>query len=123
MSSFSNYKCKRCKGYAAKSKFGWKRYFEERQTRFIQTNNLCNIIFKLRNDPVYEKGVSKHLQDQITDMFKDAKKSIECNICLEAIEFKNLKSGRCGHHYCTLCINEWLKKSNECPTCKKQGQF
>jgi len=119
----SKNKCTKCIGYAAKSKYGWKRYFEERQSKFHEINGLLDVIAKLQADPAYASGIGKHLQTQISDTFKAAKKSIECNICLEAIEFKHLKSGKCGHHYCIECINHWLTLSNECPTCKKPNQF
>jgi hypothetical protein len=25
----------------------------------------------------------------------------------------------CGHVFCNACIDDWLKKKNQCPTCKK----
>ena len=41
-----------------------------------------------------------------------------CYICLENIN--NPLFFICGHSFCKICINEWLKRSNTCPTCRRE---
>ena len=44
--------------------------------------------------------------------------SSTCYICLENIN--NPLFFICGHSFCKICINEWLKRSNTCPTCRRE---
>lgn len=39
-----------------------------------------------------------------------------CTICRNNIKSK--RSLKCGHIFCKICINKWLKKSNNCPNCR-----
>jgi hypothetical protein len=41
-----------------------------------------------------------------------------CTICLENWD-KPIVLKVCGHVFCNACIDDWLKKKNQCPTCKK----
>jgi len=42
-----------------------------------------------------------------------------CLICRELLSVSGSKTSLpCGHTYCTSCIDEWLKKSRTCPTCR-----
>ena len=41
-----------------------------------------------------------------------------CHICME--DFKQgsrFKALKCGHSYCSQCIDEWLKREKRCPVC------
>merc|ERR1719440_1917110 len=57
----------------------------------------------------------------------DAPEASECCICLgsccECEDVENLKPSwrrlRCGHHFHERCIFEWLKKSYQCPMCRR----
>ena len=31
-----------------------------------------------------------------------------------------ISTGKCGHSYHSECINTWLKKSSDCPICRKK---
>lgn len=42
---------------------------------------------------------------------------MECAICLSEIDIK--KTIKCGHTYCRICVDAWLKISNKCPDCKE----
>ena len=41
---------------------------------------------------------------------------LECSICLDA--FKNPTVTKCGHKFCTHCIEENLRFNSQCPICK-----
>ena len=43
--------------------------------------------------------------------------SEECTICTD--EMKNPKALRCGHRFCSHCIDKWLKEKATCPCCVK----
>ena len=45
------------------------------------------------------------------------KKQISCVICLSPIIDAYYLS--CGHYFHRKCISRWLKKSNNCPTCRE----
>lgn len=40
-----------------------------------------------------------------------------CIICTESKHV--IPIGPCGHHFCNMCTNEWLEKSQTCPMCRK----
>lgn len=42
-----------------------------------------------------------------------------CAICFEDIKRKGMINS-CKHTFCLECINEWGKKNNKCPLCKKE---
>ena len=43
----------------------------------------------------------------------------ECSICLEDIEFEDLKILSCNHKFHKECIDTWTKKNPICPYCRK----
>lgn len=72
--------------------------------------------FKI-NKEVLDIQCSK-LRDKKTLTNDSNMKSNLCNICFdEMIEPSFI---RCGHNYCYLCLMEWSKTTNKCPTCKKK---
>jgi len=48
---------------------------------------------------------------------KKIREEMMCSICSENSKDAVLE---CGHRYCTPCIEEWLKKKSQCPTCRMQ---
>ena len=45
----------------------------------------------------------------------------ECIICLcELTNARDITKTKCGHYYHNHCIQEWKKKSNTCPLCRKE---
>jgi len=43
---------------------------------------------------------------------------MECTICFHPLIQVNSTSTACAHTFCTDCLNDWLKHSNECPICR-----
>ena len=45
--------------------------------------------------------------------------NLECPICLEEIKVDNIQETRCLHIFHQNCLQNWQKKSNKCPLCRK----
>ena len=103
----------------------WKRrYMEEHHDHKIELRHLRTLYLNLK--ALYREkdaGIEDHLQQQLRDAFKANGTRVDCNICCEAIKYENLKTGKCGHHFCKDCIDKWLEQSNTCAICRKQNQF
>jgi len=56
----------------------------------------------------------------VTSFCQDESGKVEsCSICIEPFEQDVLVSALvCGHLYHSSCINEWLKKTLQCPLCR-----
>lgn len=47
---------------------------------------------------------------------------MECAICLESIENREVSAPRCGHLFCTACITKVINENGKiCPTCKSSA--
>ena len=72
--------------------------------------------------PFYHKVIIKKQETFKYDNRKCNKN--ECLICLE--DFENGKSVtilKCGHLFCTKCIENWLKDSVTCPCCRQNPNY
>ena len=55
---------------------------------------------------------------------RTANQTTDCAICLE--EFKNgtnVTKLKCGHLFCSECIEKWLSNSMTCPCCRQNPRF
>ena len=99
----------------------------EETIRNLQIVNYCDISNKQNQmlhtkhenfkDKYYHKYVLKKQETFNYDHGTNATK--DCAVCLE--DFENEKSVtklRCGHLFCTVCIEKWLAKSITCPCCR-----
>lgn len=50
----------------------------------------------------------------------DISYNLQCTICYDV--FNNPLRLHCGHTYCSDCIYNWMKKSQECPSCRVKIQ-
>lgn len=48
---------------------------------------------------------------------------LECLICLNGIDGKDLSSTPCGHWFCTACISKAVRNRAACPKCQKLVQL
>lgn len=44
--------------------------------------------------------------------------SLECNICVSSLANGEVIVTKCGHLYHEVCILQWLRQSQTCPTCR-----
>ncbi|UJR34766.1 hypothetical protein I4U23_027545 [Adineta vaga] len=44
---------------------------------------------------------------------------LKCLICYEPFD-SPVCNDQCGHTFCFDCVNEWLKNSSSCPTCRRR---
>ena len=44
-----------------------------------------------------------------------------CPICMETL--KDPCAGKCGHIFCSICMNGWLHRKQECPVCKRPTTY
>jgi E3 ubiquitin-protein ligase CHFR len=57
------------------------------------------------------KGIKRIKDDKLKD-------ELTCNICFE-IYHKPVSMIPCLHSFCGGCLSDWIKKSKECPFCRK----
>jgi hypothetical protein len=43
---------------------------------------------------------------------------IECPVCLSDIPQSRRVTTKCGHHFCSGCIYEWMSRKQICPLCR-----
>ena len=43
---------------------------------------------------------------------------IQCPVCLEDIPQSRHITTKCGHHFCSGCIYEWVSRKRICPLCR-----
>ena len=41
----------------------------------------------------------------------------ECTICFHPFKKGKTTSTKCSHIFCSICLNDWLTRSNCCPIC------
>ena len=75
---------------------------------------------------VSPEDINKFIKKNNIQMHKKSETSLfelnECMICLDEIDkikSNDLTTLYCSHYYHTKCIDEWLKKSSNCPICKR----
>lgn len=114
-----------------KGKYAWGQYFQLRNELFELQEHVYNGVGE-----VIEEGetdfnenhnpTNTHLMTFIRELYKEAKKSVECPICLDKIESDDLETTGCGHNFHKDCM-EQLKancsihpKYTHCPMCRKK---
>ena len=93
---------------------------EEAQKLFYDTlkeysssawENLDNVQFI--NDPVVGLSI------QSSDPANMALRQVECSICLEGFEIKDMIETSCNHFFCeNCCVNMLLKTKKKCALCR-----
>lgn len=56
--------------------------------------------------------------DDLNNSNAQAKRpKLECAICMEAVDNKEVSNIPCGHTFCSPCIRNALEKNKQCPSC------
>jgi len=93
-------------------RFAWAKYYEEMRNSHVSNINT----YELNTQIEGVENLPTHLVDEIQEMNKELKRSIECPICMEIIIIGSLSITGCGHKYCTTCLSQLDK----CAICKRK---
>ncbi len=113
-------------------RYAWGQYFQMRNEMFELQEQMYNQINEQYDDeePVEAQEIkledldNEFLMKFIKQLYKDAKASVECPICLEKIEVDDLDTTGCGHNYHKDCLQQ-LKdtasgKFANCAVCRRK---
>ena len=116
-------------------------FFEKKRTEQINTifDNIClnkQILEKytckikkleLKVNTISETNLEK--EKEVTNIINysnelvsllNKQKIDKCMICLSKISLKNVAISKCGHFYCSDCIDKTIDKTNKCAYCREQ---
>ena len=100
-----------------KSKAGWASFYRaeaeahQRDTLYLEA--IHDLKLKLEET---ETEFPTFLAEELRDLMISLKKQIECPICMDELDAKDIKFSSCGHKYCGEC----LSKLDECAVCRKK---
>ncbi len=128
-----NYKLAMNKAIKGK-KYAWAKFFEVNDELFeIQSQMYDNVNQEIPNAQANPDDISiediknsDFLQEFIKELYKKAKASCECPICLEQIESKDLLTTNCGHNFHKSCMEQMKEHDTSdksyvnCPTCRSK---
>lgn len=78
-----------------------------------------SVILDIVNTKYVEKEDNMEIIDKIEEYNYNMKNEIKCIVCqCEIEENEKCKKLKCGHIFHSECINNWLKRSLECPMCR-----
>ena len=99
-----------------KSKAGWASFYRaeadahQRDTLYLEA--IHDLKLKLEET---ETEFPAFVANELRDLMISLKKQIECPICMDELDAKDIKFSSCGHKYCQTC----LSKLDECAVCRK----
>ena len=82
---------------------------------------------KRKSESAARGGKSRKVKTELTDDEKTREQpalEIECAVCKETIDPKDLVTAPCEHAFCSGCLKRWLHKKEDestqktCPTCR-----
>uniref|UniRef100_A0A6C0J8E5 RING-type domain-containing protein n=1 Tax=viral metagenome TaxID=1070528 RepID=A0A6C0J8E5_9ZZZZ len=97
-----------------KEKKAWALYYESARQYF----DLLEHIKKKTN---IDKLISPPscFVESVTELYDEANKKLECNICLEIMTKQTFAFTNCFHIMCINCIKRLSKDRKHCPTCRR----
>ena len=99
-----------------KAKAGWAKYYCE-----LESNQVSQVVYYEQVKELPVNDMSDYAQAQIQELLIQLKKQIECPVCLETINPKEIEMTACGHKYCKQCINTIKAGANpECAICRNR---
>lgn len=81
---------------------------------FVNKNSVVFNVEVISDDMVQLAEKMRSLLPEI----KSKTIQLECAICFENMETKNVSSVPCGHMFCLECIEKSLKRLESCPSCR-----
>ena len=89
-------------------------FINNKKNKILNTNYTDNI-----ND--YNNNVNDKLIDDNTPLFINGELYVECNLCFNICNLKDLPLlYPCGHRlYCKLCVKKIINNANNCPSCRE----
>jgi len=100
-----------------KSKAGWASFYQAEADAHRRDTLYMEAIHDLKLKLEEEDAVFPvFLQEELRDLMISLKKQIECPICMDELDAKDIKFSSCGHKYCQTC----LSKLDECAVCRKK---
>ena len=100
----------------SKSKTGWAAFYAECRDSHQRDLLYMNAIHDLRLKMEEETGIPEFIENELRDLMISLKKQIECPICYDELDAKDIKFSSCGHKYCGEC----LSKIDDCAVCRKK---
>ncbi|CAJ1350581.1 unnamed protein product [Effrenium voratum] len=65
----------------------------------------------------------KYFEEVLKELQKLEQDTVDCPICMTAMEPDDCSVTSCGHIFCQDCIGSWLKTKGKCPTCNRALQI
>jgi late competence protein required for DNA uptake (superfamily II DNA/RNA helicase) len=100
-----------------KSKAGWASFYrseaDAHQRDILYLEAIHDLKLKLEGT---ETEFPSFVANELRDLMISLKKQIECPICMDELNAKDIKFSSCGHKYCQTC----LSKLDECAVCRKK---
>ena len=93
--------------------YAWAKYYESEAERLTGDIEVYDNLKELPPE------TPEFVLTQIKDLMIELKKKIECPICLDVINPKELGISKCGHKYCKVCLDKLKKTSKKCAVCRK----
>jgi len=85
----------------------------------------CNAVVD-KNETLTKNYYHKYImRKQVTSQYNGTKVDRElCAVCLDNFKIgKSVTKLKCGHVFCTECIEKWLASSITCPCCRKHPGY
>ena len=98
-----------------KTAFAWAKYYEQ-----LEENQRSNIgRYQVLQSVNENAETPQFVIDEMKDMIAKLKLELECPVCMEIIDPKQIEITRCGHKYCKTCVERIKETTQQCALCRK----
>ena len=95
--------------------YAWAQYFKSMEETHQEQLQVFRLHTRLLADEDTTEELPLHFLKEFSAMAKKLHKELTCPICLEIIEYDNLKILCCGHKHCEECF----RRINKCSLCRR----